>query len=159
MNIHEYQAKQLLAQYGVAIPATEVCDTADAARKIAEQLIAKGADLIAVKSQIHAGGRGKGTFKSGFQGGVKLCRTAADVYEKAKAMLGNVLVTKQTGPEGRLVSKLIIAAAPEIEKELYLAVLLDRSTSRPVVMASTEGGMEYRGGCRQDAREDHQGIH
>ena len=79
MNIHEYQAKQLLAQYGVAIPATEVCDTADAARKIAEQLIAKGAELIAVKSQIHAGGRGKGTFKSGFQGGVNLCRTSEDV--------------------------------------------------------------------------------
>ena len=142
MNIHEYQAKQLLAQYGVAIPPTEVCDNADDARRIAEQLLAKGADLIAVKSQIHAGGRGKGTFKSGFKGGVKLCQTADDVYEKAKAMLGNVLVTKQTGPEGRLVSKLIIAAAPEIEKELYLAVLLDRSSSRPVVMASTEGGMD-----------------
>jgi succinyl-CoA synthetase beta subunit len=142
MNIHEYQAKQLLAQYGVAIPLTEVCDTADAAKKIAEQLIGKGADLIAVKSQIHAGGRGKGTFKSGFQGGVKLCRTAEDVFEKAKAMLGNVLVTKQTGPEGRLVNKLIIAVAPKIEKELYLAVLLDRASSRPVVMASTEGGMD-----------------
>jgi succinyl-CoA synthetase beta subunit len=142
MNIHEYQAKQLLAQYGVAIPPTEVCDSADAAKKIAGQLLANGADLIAVKSQIHAGGRGKGTFKSGFQGGVKLCKTAEDVYEKAKAMLGNVLVTKQTGPEGRLVSKLIVAAAPHIEKELYLAVLLDRSSSRPVVMASTEGGMD-----------------
>jgi succinyl-CoA synthetase beta subunit len=142
MNIHEYQAKQLLAQYGVAIPLTEVCDTADAAKKIAEQLIGKGADLIAVKSQIHAGGRGKGTFKSRFQGGVKLCRTAEDVFEKAKAMLGNVLVTKQTGPEGRLVNKLIIAVAPKIEKELYLAVLLDRASSRPVVMASTEGGMD-----------------
>jgi succinyl-CoA synthetase beta subunit len=142
MNIHEYQAKQLLAQFGVAIPPTEVCDTADAARKTAEQLLAKGAELIAVKSQIHAGGRGKGTFKSGFQGGVKLCKTAEDVYEKAKAMLGNVLVTKQTGAEGRLVSKLIIAEAPAIEKELYLAVLLDRTSSRPVIMASTEGGMD-----------------
>jgi succinyl-CoA synthetase beta subunit len=142
MNIHEYQAKQLLAQYGVAIPPTEVCDTPDAAKGIAERFLAQGADLIAVKSQIHAGGRGKGTFKSGFQGGVKLCKTAEDVYQKAKAMLGNVLVTKQTGPEGRLVRKLIIAVAPDIEKELYLAVLLDRSSSRPVVMASTEGGMD-----------------
>ncbi|HVV02425.1 MAG TPA: ADP-forming succinate--CoA ligase subunit beta, partial [Verrucomicrobiae bacterium] len=87
-------------------------------------------------------GRGKGTFKSGFQGGVKLCKSAGDVLEKAKAMLGQVLVTKQTGPEGRLVSKLLVAAAPHIEKELYLAVLLDRATSRPVVMASTEGGMD-----------------
>src|SRR2546422_4756246 len=142
MNIHEYPAKQLLAQNGVAIPPGSVCDTAEEARKIAEELIAKGATLIAVKSQIHSGGRGKGTFKSGFQGGVKLCKTAVDVYEKAKAMLGNVLVTKQTGPEGRLVKKLLVAAAPEIQKELYLAVLLDRASSRPVVMASTEGGMD-----------------
>jgi succinyl-CoA synthetase beta subunit len=142
LNLHEYQAKQLLAQYGVAIPTGGVCDTPDAARKIAEQLLSKGDTLIAVKSQIHAGGRGKGTFKSGFQGGVKLCRTANDVYEKAKAMLGNVLVTKQTGPDGRLVRKLLVAGAPEIKKELYLAVLLDRVTSRPVVMASTEGGMD-----------------
>ena len=142
MNIHEYQAKQLLAQYGVSVPPGEVCDTPEAAKKIATDLIAKGATLIAVKSQIHSGGRGKGTFKSGYQGGVKLCKTADDVYEKAKAMLGNVLVTKQTGAEGRLVSKLLIAAAPHIQKELYLAVLLDRSSSRPIVMASTEGGMD-----------------
>src|SRR5213595_3731067 len=101
MNIQEYQAKQLLAQYGVTVPTGEVCDTAEAAKTIAEGLFAKGADLVVVKSQIHAGGRGKGTFKSGFQGGVKLCKTAAEVLEKAKAMLGNVLVTKQTGPEGR----------------------------------------------------------
>src|SRR6267142_2884564 len=142
MNIHEYQAKQLLAQYGVAIPPGEVCETAEAAKEIAERLLAQGEKLIAVKSQIHAGGRGKGTFKSGFQGGVKLCKTAEDVHDKAKAMLGNVLVTKQTGPEGRLVSKLLIATAPNIQKELYVAVLLDRSTSRPLVMASTEGGMD-----------------
>ncbi len=142
MNIHEYQAKQLLSKYGVVLPPTEVCDSPDAAQKIAGKFIAGGATLIAVKSQIHAGGRGKGTFKNGFQGGVKLCKTAEDVRVKAQAMLGNVLVTKQTGPEGRLVSKLIIAVAPEIEKELYLAVLLDRGSSRPILMASTEGGMD-----------------
>ncbi len=142
MNIHEYQAKQLLAQYGVSVPEGHVCDNPDAAKKIAADLLAKGATLLVVKSQIHAGGRGKGTFKSGFQGGVKLCKTADEVYEKAKAMLGNVLVTKQTGPEGRLVSKLLVAAAPNIDKELYLAVLLDRSSSRGIVMASTEGGMD-----------------
>ncbi len=142
MNIHEYQAKQLLAQYGVAVPPGEVCDTPEAAKRAAEQLLAKGATLVVVKAQIHAGGRGKGTFKSGFQGGVKLCKTAEDVQEKAGAMLGNVLVTKQTGPEGRLVSKLLVAAAPEIKQELYLAVLLDRTSSRPVMMASTEGGMD-----------------
>jgi len=142
MNIHEYQAKKLLAQYGVAVPAGEVCDTADAARAIAERLFAAGEKVVVVKAQIHAGGRGKGTFKSGFQGGVKLCRSADDVFEKAKAMLGNVLVTKQTGPEGRLVSKLLVAGAPEIRKEFYLAVLLDRNSSRPLVMVSTEGGVD-----------------
>src|SRR5512135_2218145 len=129
MNIHEYQAKQLLEQHGVPLAPGDVCDTPEAAKRIAAQLLASGASLIAVKSQIHAGGRGKGTFKSGYQGGVKLCKTAEDVFDKAKAMLGNVLVTKQTGPEGRLVNRLIVAAAPDIRKELYLAVLLDRATS------------------------------
>ena len=142
MNIHEYQAKQLLAQYGVSVPSGEVCDSADAAKAIAEKLFAKGEKMIVVKSQIHAGGRGKGTFKSGFQGGVKLCKTADDVFQKAKAMLGEVLVTKQTGPDGRLVSKLLVAGAPAIKKEFYLAVLLDRATSRPLMMVSTEGGVD-----------------
>src|SRR5579864_2772975 len=123
MNIHEYQAKQLLAQYGVAVPPGEVCATAEAARQIATQLLEKGNKMLVIKSQIHAGGRGKGTFKSGFQGGVKLCKTADDILQKAAAMLGNVLVTKQTGAEGRLVSKVLVAAAPEIKKELYCAVL------------------------------------
>src|SRR6185503_16375809 len=108
----------------------------------AEKLFAGGEKMVVVKSQIHAGGRGKGTFKSGFQGGVKLCKTAEDVFEKAKAMLGQVLVTKQTGSDGRLVSKLLVAAAHDIKKELYLAVLLDRATSRPLIMASTEGGVD-----------------
>jgi succinyl-CoA synthetase beta subunit len=142
MNLHEFQAKQLLAQYGVPVPVGEVCDTPEAAKKIAEGLFAKGEAVVVVKSQIHAGGRGKGTFKSGFQGGVKLCKTADEVFEKAKAMLGNVLVTKQTGPEGRLVSKLMVAGAPPIKKELYCAVLLDRTISKPIVMVSTEGGMD-----------------
>jgi len=142
VNVHEYQAKSLLAQYGVAVPPGGVCDTAEAAQTIAEGLFANGERLIVVKAQIHAGGRGKGSFKSGFQGGVKLCKTAEAVRETAKAMLGQLLVTKQTGSEGRLVSKLMVAGAPDIQKELYLAVLLDRSLSRPVVMASTEGGVD-----------------
>jgi succinyl-CoA synthetase beta subunit len=124
------------------VPAGEVCDSAQAAQKIAEQLFAKGETLVVIKSQIHAGGRGKGAFKSGFQGGVKLCRSAAEVFDKAAAMLGNVLVTKQTGPEGRLVSKLLVAGAPNIKKELYCAVLLDRAAARPILMASTEGGVD-----------------
>ena len=142
MNIHEYQAKQLLAQYGVAVPPGDVCDKPEQAKALAEKLFAAGNTLVVVKSQIHAGGRGKGTFKSGFQGGVKLCKTADDVFEKAKAMLGQTLVTKQTGPDGRVVSKLLVAAAQEIKKELYLAVLLDRGNSRPLIMASTEGGVD-----------------
>jgi len=142
MNLHEFQAKQLLAQCGVPVPAGEVCDSAEAAMKIAESLFAKGETVVVIKAQIHAGGRGKGTFKNGFQGGVKLCRSAAEVFDKAQAMLGNVLVTKQTGPEGRLVSKLLVAGAPTIKRELYCAVLLDRGAARPVVMASTEGGMD-----------------
>ena len=142
MNLHEFQAKQLLAQNGVSVPPGGVCETAEAARTMASQLLADGATQLVVKSQIHAGGRGKGTFKSGYQGGVKVVQTAEEVYHAAKAMLGNVLVTKQTGPEGRLVSKLLVAAAPKIEKELYLAVLLDRASGRPVMMASTEGGMD-----------------
>jgi succinyl-CoA synthetase beta subunit len=142
VNIHEYQAKELLAQRGVTVPPGEVCDTPEAAKAIAEKLFAKGEKVVVVKSQIHAGGRGKGTFKSGFQGGVKLCKSADDVFEKAKAMLGNVLVTKQTGPEGRLVKKLLVAGAPPIKKEFYLAVLLDRASSRPLMMVSTEGGVD-----------------
>jgi succinyl-CoA synthetase beta subunit len=142
MNIHEYQAKQLLAQFGVAVPPGEMCDTPEAARAVASKLLAGGAARIAVKSQIHAGGRGKGTFKSGLQGGVKLCASADEVFERAKAMLGQTLVTKQSGPDGRVVSKLLIEAASSIKKEFYLAVLLDRAVSRPIVMASTEGGMD-----------------
>jgi succinyl-CoA synthetase beta subunit len=142
MNLHEFQAKQLLSKYGVAVPPGEVCETSEAAKNVGEQLLRKGASMVVVKAQIHAGGRGKGTFKSGFRGGVKLCKTADEVFENARGMLGNVLVTKQTGPEGRLVSKLLVAVAPEIQKELYVATLLDRSISRPVVMASTEGGMD-----------------
>src|SRR6266576_4193285 len=122
MNLHEFQAKQLLAQYGVTVPTGEVCHTAEQARAVAEKLFASGEKVVVVKSQIHAGGRGKGSFKSGFQGGVKLCKSADEVFDKAKAMIGNVLVTKQTGADGRLVKKLLVAAAPEIKKELYLAV-------------------------------------
>jgi succinyl-CoA synthetase beta subunit len=109
MNIHEYQAKQLLAQCGVSVPPGDVCFTAEEARKIAEKLFSNGETVVVIKAQIHAGGRGKGTFKSGFKGGVKLCKSADEVYENARAMIGQVLVTKQTGPDGRLVSKVLVA--------------------------------------------------
>lgn len=142
MNIHEYQAKQLLKQYGVAVPPGDACKTVEEAKAAADKIFAAGNKLAVVKSQIHAGGRGKGTFKDGFKGGVKLAKSAEEATAHAKAMLGNTLVTKQTGPDGRLVSTVLVAAAEDIKKEFYLAVLLDRATSRPLIMASTEGGVD-----------------
>jgi len=139
MNIHEYQARELFEKYSVAAPAGKVASTADEAEAIARQL---GAKEIVVKAQIHAGGRGKGTFKNGFKGGVHVCSTPEQVRDIAAKMLGQVLVTHQTGPEGRLVNKIYVAEAAEIAKELYVAVLLDRASSTPVVIASTEGGMD-----------------
>ncbi|MDA1278412.1 MAG: ADP-forming succinate--CoA ligase subunit beta [Verrucomicrobia bacterium] len=142
MNIHEYQAKQLLSQYGVSVPQGKACATADEARAATTELLAKGANRVVVKSQTHAGGRGKGTFKSGFKGGVKVCATADEAAQTAGSMLGQVLVTKQTGPEGRLISRVLVEQASNIKSEFYIAVLLDRGSSRPLVMASTAGGMD-----------------
>src|SRR5215813_2806898 len=141
MNIHEYQAKQLLAQYGVAVPQDFPCKSLDEVRPAAEKLFAKSSKVV-VKSQIHAGGRGKGTFKSGFQGGVKLASSADEAVTFAEKMLGQTLVTKQTGHDGRQVQTLLLAEGAKIKKEFYLAVLLDRALSRPLIMASTEGGMD-----------------
>jgi succinyl-CoA synthetase beta subunit len=142
MNIHEYQAKQLLAQNGVAVPLEIPAQDLAAVKVAAEKILAGGSTRIVVKSQIHAGGRGKGTFKSGFQGGVKVAASVQEAVGFAEKMLGNVLVTKQTGPDGRQVNRLLISEAAKIKKEFYLAVLLDRATGRPLIMASTEGGMD-----------------
>ena len=142
MNIHEYQAKQLLAQNGVAVPLEIAAQDLAAVEAAAEKILAGGSARIVVKSQIHAGGRGKGTFKTGFQGGVKVASSVDEAVAFAEKMLGNVLVTKQTGPEGRQVNRLLVSEAAKIKKEFYLAVLLDRAAGRPLVMASTEGGMD-----------------
>ncbi len=142
MNIHEYQAKELLAQHGVAVPSGHACQTVEQAVEVAKGLFDEGHSMLVIKAQIHAGGRGKGTFKSGFQGGVHLSRNLEDASAKIQSMLGEVLVTKQTGPEGRQVKTLLVASAESIVSELYLAVLLDRETSQPLIMASTEGGMD-----------------
>ena len=142
MNIHEYQAKELLAQHGVAVPSGHACQTVEQAVEVAKGLFDEGHSMIVIKAQIHAGGRGKGTFKSGFQGGVHLSRNLEDASAKIQSMLGEVLVTKQTGPGGRQVKTLLVASAESIVSELYLAVLLDRETSQPLIMASTEGGMD-----------------
>jgi succinyl-CoA synthetase beta subunit len=139
MNIHEYQARELFEKFGVATSKGHVAFTADEALAIARGL---GAAQIVVKAQVHAGGRGKGTFKNGFKGGVHLAKTPEEARDIAEKMLGQVLVTHQTGPEGKLVSKVLVAEALDIARELYFAVLLDRASSAPVVIASTEGGMD-----------------
>jgi succinyl-CoA synthetase beta subunit len=138
MNIHEYQAKQLFDQFGVASPRGKVAETPEEARRAAEEI---GSNLV-IKAQIHAGGRGKGTFKNGFQGGVHLCASPEDVADKAAKMLGQVLVTHQTGPDGKEVRKVMVAESVDIARELYFAIVMDRATERPVIMASTEGGMD-----------------
>jgi succinyl-CoA synthetase beta subunit len=142
MNIHEFQAKQLLAKYGVAVPLEVPAKSFAEVRPAAEKIAAAGSAKVVVKSQIHAGGRGKGAFKSGFQGGVKVASSVDEAVSFAEKMLGNVLVTKQTGADGRLVQTLLISEGARIKKEFYLAVLLDRAVGRPLIMASTEGGMD-----------------
>jgi succinyl-CoA synthetase beta subunit len=142
MNIHEYQAKQLLAKYGVAVPLEIPAKSLAEVRPAAEEIAASGSAKVVVKSQIHAGGRGKGTFKSGFQGGVKVAGSVDEAVSFAEKMLGNVLVTKQTGADGRKVQTLLISEGAKIKKEFYLALLLDRALSRPLIMASTEGGVD-----------------
>jgi succinyl-CoA synthetase beta subunit len=142
VNIHEYQAKDLLARYGVAVPLEIPAKSLAEVRPAADKIVASGSLRVVVKSQIHAGGRGKGAFKTGFQGGVKVASSVNEAVGFAEKMLGNVLVTKQTGPDGRRVQTLLLAAGAKVKKEFYLAVLLDRANSRPLVMASTEGGMD-----------------
>ena len=132
MKIHEYQAKSLLARYGVPIPRGTVAATADEARAAAQSL---GGGTVVVKAQIHAGGRGKG-------GGVKLAKTPDEAAQMAGRMLGTTLVTYQTGPEGRLVSRVLVEEGLQMTRELYLGLVLDRSSGRPVLMVSQQGGVE-----------------
>ena len=138
MNIHEYQAKILFNQFSVPNPRGMVADTPEEAAAAAAEL---GGTQVVVKSQVHAGGRGKGTFKNGFQGGVHLV-PPGEVAQVASSMLGETLVTKQTGEEGKLVRKVMVAEAVDIVHEYYLAILMDRATCSPVIVASTEGGMD-----------------
>ena len=139
MNIHEYQAKELFQRFGVASPKGFPADTPDEAEKVATGF--KTSHLV-VKAQIHAGGRGKGIFKNGFKGGVKLCSTPAEAREIAQNMLGHYLVTNQTGPDGRLVRKVMVAESVDIQREVYFAILMDRESGVPVVVVSTEGGID-----------------
>ena len=141
MNIHEYQAKGLLAKFGVAVPRGGVAFTPEEAENAAREL---GGPVWVVKSQIHAGGRGAGRFEDDPEGagGVRVCKSLDEVKENARKMLGHVLVTKQTGAAGKEVKRLYIEDGCDIARELYLGMLIDRATSRITVMASTEGGME-----------------
>jgi succinyl-CoA synthetase beta subunit len=137
MNIHEYQAKELFEKFGVPTPRGRVADTAEQAGAAAAEI---GSNIV-VKAQVHAGGRGKGTFKNGFKGGVHVVQNPGEAADIASKMLGQVLVTHQTGEEGKLVSKVMVADAVEITKEYYLAILMDRESKSPVIVASTEGGV------------------
>ena len=132
MKIHEYQAKAILAKFGVAVPRGEVVSKKDQARAVAERL---GTPVVVVKAQIHAGGRGKG-------GGVKVAKSAEEAGAFAERMLGMNLVTAQTGPEGRVVRRVLVEEGLDIQRELYLSVLVDRAVAAPVFMASAAGGME-----------------
>ncbi len=139
MNIHEYQAKALFEKFGVPVPKGVAAKSpADFEAALAQLPDAP----VVVKSQIHAGGRGKGTFTDGFKGGVKFAKTKAEALDYATKMFNNTLVTIQTGPAGRKVQTVYFTQASDIKKEYYLASLLDRATSRPVIVASTEGGVE-----------------
>ena len=140
MKVHEYQAKSILARHGVAVPRGEVTDNPAEAREIAKRL---GGRAV-VKAQIHAGGRGKG-------GGVKLAKDPEHAYELAKAILGMTLVTPQTGPRGRVVKKVLVEEALDIDRELYLGVTLDRSRGLPAMMVSKFGGMEIEEVAAKDA--------
>jgi succinyl-CoA synthetase beta subunit len=141
MNIHEYQAKTLLARYGVAVPKGGVAYTPDEAEKVAREL---GGTVWVVKSQIHAGGRGAGRFKDdpAGKGGVRVVKSIDEVKKNASAMLGKTLVTKQTGPKGKEVKRIYVEEGCDIKRELYLGMLVDRGSQRITVMASTEGGMD-----------------
>ncbi len=135
MKIHEYQAKGILKKYGVAVPRGSMAATREEAEAAAKELLSSGASGVVVKAQIHAGGRGKG-------GGVKIAKSVAEAGEIAGKMLGMTLITHQTGPEGRVVRRLLVEETLPIEKELYLGILVDRGEGKPVFMASAAGGMD-----------------
>jgi succinyl-CoA synthetase beta subunit len=138
MNIHEYQAKELFDRFQVPSPKGKVASTPEEAAAAAKEFA--GAKLV-IKAQVHAGGRGKGHFKNGFKGGVHLIESPEQAAEYAGKMLNETLVTVQTGEAGRVVRKVMVAEAVDITHEYYLAILMDRGTSRPVIVASTAGGM------------------
>src|SRR4051794_7201523 len=139
MNIHEYQAKELLQKFDGATTRGRAATTLDEAEQISREL---GDVDVVVKAQIHAGGRGKGSFKNGFKGGVHVRKSPEEVRDVAAKMLEQILITHQTGAAGRLVNKVLVAESADIAREIYFAVLVDRATAAPIIVASTEGGVE-----------------
>src|SRR5579883_2683366 len=148
MKIHEYQAKDILAKYGVAVPRGEVANTLDEALDVAKKLFTGGANGVVVKAQIHAGGRGKG-------GGVKVAKNIDEAEQYAKQILGMQLVTHQTGPQGQKVQRLLIEETAAIDRELYLGIVLDRAAAKLVFMASQAGGMEIEEVVAKDPKAIH----
>src|SRR5213596_639822 len=144
MKVHEYQAKEILRRYGVPTPRGVVVETPDEARAAAKELGGR----VVVKAQIHAGGRGKG-------GGVKLAKDADEAADLTKKIIGMTLITHQTGPEGRIVRKVLIEEALNIDRELYLRITLDRRIGMPVIMASKQGGMEIEEVAARDPKAIH----
>lgn len=142
LDLHEYQSKALMSKYNVRVQKGQVASSAEEAEQIAQSLRAANAKDLIVKSQILAGGRGKGVFNTGFKGGVKVCDTPAQVKSMTAAMLGNRLVTKQTGPDGQLVSKVLVHEGVNFDRELYFAIILDRAYGGPVMIASPMGGVD-----------------
>ena len=151
LNLHEYQSKDLMEKFGVQVQRGQSATSAEAARRVAEEILSEAPDAeLVVKAQIHAGGRGKGHFLSGFKGGVHLTTSAAEVEAMAAAMLGERLVTKQTGPEGQLCSTVLVNHGINIVDEKYFAILMDRAHGGPVIVASTEGGMDIEEVAERD---------
>jgi succinyl-CoA synthetase beta subunit len=148
MKIHEYQAKDILAKYGVAVPRGEVANTLDEALDVAKKLFTGGANGVVVKAQIHAGGRGKG-------GGVKVAKNLDEAEHYAKQILGMQLITHQTGPQGQKVQRLLIEETAAIDRELYLGIVLDRAVAKLAFMASQAGGMEIEEVAAKDPKAIH----
>jgi succinyl-CoA synthetase beta subunit len=145
LDLHEYQSKGLMSQYGVRVQKGEMAETAQATSAIAQRMVSEGVEDLVVKAQVHAGGRGKGVFDTGFKGGVHVLTgpsRAEDLADRAGKMFGNYLITKQTPPAGQLVKKVLVHEGISFDRELYFAILMDRQHHGPVIVASLQGGVD-----------------
>ncbi|GAB5370347.1 hypothetical protein AAMO2058_001484800 [Amorphochlora amoebiformis] len=155
LNLHEYQSKSLMSKFGVRVQKGMVAESPEEAKVVADQLIEDDAKELILKAQIHAGGRGKGHFDTGFKGGVKILHNSKEVEENAREMLGHNLITKQTGPEGQKCMKVLVHEGVTFSRELYLAILMDREHNGPVIVSSPQGGMDIE----EVAEKDPTAIH